>query len=255
MLEFIFISFLLIFLADVFAFRSGILGYFKFVAEDLKTLEQSNVDKDKILYLENLCKEICQKHQIPVPTILVQESDKYNATAVSFFGSPIVYFQSSLVLNENKEVLGSVLGHELYHIKENHVLNRNILFYSLKYIFLGIILICASPIFAHVDKIMKYLMYFNVCTYHLISNSFATYTFNFVSRKQELQCDLFAAENVGLNVYLNQVDIFQNRPIKKKSKFDEFKRKILYFKDMLENTHPTWDQRKIFVQNHLKKEQ
>ena len=215
---------------------------------------QSNWEKklsgaylEKLNHLKSLNKEICHKLNIPVPEIYWTRTNRSNAYAVNSFGVRRVVFGTNLLKDLDKDALGAILAHEIHHIYQAHGRKGLVWRFCLDVItplilFLGIVNLIniISPNLNFWFELIFYTPLVIAC--QIWSGLLGDVILKAISRRQELNCDLFSAKMVGINSYEAEAFYFRREELVKRS--------LIY--KIINYTHPTWDERITFVQNNLK---
>lgn len=221
----------------------------------LKGLKEMSHDNIIHSVLIEETKSICEKLQIKTPTLLISKDKDNNATAFGFEEFPAIVFSKDIEDNLSVDALKSILAHEIHHIKEKHFVTTLLIHWGtyIGSMFLVIALfnlLEMNPNAGLADFLLKDLflvaMGYAVFTVLEISGAGQTIT-NIVSRKNEIECDVFAAKTMGIENYLTQAHYFL-----KTSKIEEprpLKQKIRGF---VLYTHPSWSKRIKAVKTALK---
>lgn len=220
--------------------------------DSLEDISNSKFSEETSNYLLNLNKEISRKYEIKEPVIKVFNDSDPNASAFLTMKNSYIAF-SDIVLNSlHNEALGSVLAHEINHIKEKHFLKQTLIdmITSLFWHIIGsipLIILYSNPDIS-----------FSLSTSHqirvnllLILNYFIILTFVqwlvikipslFFSRKYEIESDLFAIKNTSKQAFFTQAMYFHNLS-------PDFYRKQKTYKKIF-NTHPSWEKRIALIDN------
>lgn len=199
----------------------------------LKVLAQENTKISKILKIKD-------------PEFLINPYDEgmsFDASGSGFLKSRVI-FDLNLIENLDEGGLVSILAHELYHIKERHLLKS--LFLKLTtnlIIFLGLYLFVIKnyPSLENVSYYFAIPLFFAILLTHIFVSYQVDSFSNVLSQLREYQCDIFAVKVNGFeNLKKIAIVLEKDRQFEWFKTPKTFKEKIKF---MLSVSHPTWEMR------------
>lgn len=204
--------------------------------------------KEKVDYLQKKNEELSSKLKIKPPTLYMVDNNEDQVTAVNWLFFKGVLWEKNTLQGLNKEALGAVLAHELFHIKSYHYLKGKAIQSVLTVLGLLVLSVMlhgfveAQPketiMFWAFVSVFSFLGLVKLLEYFVITFD------NYISRQEELDCDRFAIESEGSEFFKAEAAYFKQkeeewilRNPSKRWKPVKAIRSIIY------NTHPSWEER------------
>lgn len=200
---------------------------------------------EKLSYL-NKVNEVLSSHlNIKSPELFYVDNEKDQATAIRVPGLSAVVFELQVIRNLPKEDLGSVLAHEMWHLKSWHYVTDLLAYSFLKFTTPLVFLLVVSNMGSLSDtnvtietfswKLILAVYLYGFFFYY--SGKLIDVVKLYFHRQKEVSCDLFSAETLGYENYISEAQYFKKAD--KRCKTDIW------------DSHPIWQERIGAVEKHL----
>lgn len=211
--------------------------------------------KAKYEYLYELNQKISKQLGIKPPPIYLQDTDTNNAMAINTGFFQAVIFETKTFIGLDAQGLGAVLAHELYHIQQKHYLKSvaRHFFIGASWIVLNMFILMnvvdsinlAEPATKGESYYWVICLMFFFSGATLMGDHVILAIDRFIGRRQEIECDIFAAEATSFSDYLIEAHYFKD--------YEDFWSKPLTgfraIKYHFFTTHPDWNKRIQAVAN------
>lgn len=197
---------------------------------------------EKDVFLTKLNKEICEKHNIETPRLVVTQDPRMNAEVIIIEDSyNYLSFESGL-MEQDQDILSVVLAHELRHVKKYSRWSPDQTAAVFKHILFIVFSILTFPSNSSGPK--GYSLLFLLMGLSIFSASIISYYLNnLIMRIEEYNCDIFSARVIGLDKYLKTAQFFDNYQKEK----NQSKNLLRILSDEYHTTHPSWKSRMFVV--------
>ena len=243
----------------IFLAIAGIICYWQFLEfindfenslrnlKELPSLEEGDFvgKEEKIKYLNQKNQEYSKLLKLSPPSLLIVDDDQDQVTAVNNFFKKAVIWEKRTLDNLNKEALGAILAHELFHIKHYHYLKGITLRGVLYIISLAVIAFFQANLVIE-DKNWFSLIVgiFSLIGMFRFSQILIDAIDNSLGRLDEISCDKFSIEVSGKEAFLQEAQYFLKRETEALDLKGQKDFKIVaFFKYYLFHTHPSWESR------------
>lgn len=206
-------------------------------------------------YLYELNQNVSKQLGIKPPPIYLQDTETDNAIAINTGFFQAVIFEQRTFEGLSAQGLGAVLAHELYHIQQKHYLKSvtRHLFLSTAWLILNVFILAHVVDSLHMQEPMTKAenYYWIICLMFfysgasLMGDHFSLAFDRLISRRQEIECDVFCAQATSFSDYMIEAEYFKTRE-------DSFWRSITLsgvraIKFQVYSTHPDWHKRILAV--------